>query len=194
MRAMRARWRLLILVATPTLILDQLSKIWLTNILLQSDQPISLLFNWIQLAYHENTGVAFGLFPDQGGILSVSAGLVLILLAYTYQHLLPTESRWVTIAVGLIFGGGVSNLLDRIRQGYVVDFIQLGWWPVFNLADSVISIGVAMLLFHLIFIGDEPAQAELEPVDDSLLNELLSRDPEMSLPPEPLNRNSESPS
>ncbi len=185
---------LLILVAIPILLIDQLSKAWLSGVLVRANQPIPLLFDWVQLAYHENTGVAFGLFPDQGGILSVGAGLVLILLAYTYQHLLPAESRWVTVAVGLIFGGGISNLFDRIRQGYVIDFIQVGWWPVFNFADSAISIGVAALAFHIIFIGDEPVPAEPEPVDDGLLSELLSRDPEASLPSEPRNRNSESPS
>ncbi|WP_322512926.1 signal peptidase II [Chloroflexus sp.] len=191
---MRTRWMLLILVAIPILLIDQLSKAWLSGVLVRANQPIPLLFDWVQLAYHENTGVAFGLFPDQGGILSVGAGLVLILLAYTYQHLLPAESRWVTVAVGLIFGGGISNLFDRIRQGYVIDFIQVGWWPVFNFADSAISIGVAALAFHIIFIGDEPVPAEPEPVDDGLLSELLSRDPEASLPSEPRNRNSESPS
>ncbi len=192
--AMRTRWMLLILVALPIFLLDQLSKVWLSDVLMRTNRPIPLLFDWVQLAYHENTGVAFGLFPDQGGVLSVGAGLVLILLAYTYQHILPAESRWVTVAVGLIFGGGISNLFDRIRQGYVVDFIQIGWWPVFNLADSAISLGVAALAFHIIFIGDEPAPVEPEPVDDSLLSELLSHDPEMPLPAEPRNRNSESPS
>lgn len=192
--AMRTRWMLLILVAMPIFLLDQLSKVWLSGVLARANRPIPLLFDWVQLVYHENTGVAFGLFPDQGGVLSVGAGLVLILLAYTYQHLLPAESRWVTGAVGLIFGGGISNLFDRIRQGYVVDFIQIGWWPVFNLADSAISLGVAALAFHIIFIGNEPEPAEPEPVDDSLLSELLSREPETSLPAEPRNRNSESPS
>ncbi|WP_298819229.1 signal peptidase II [Chloroflexus sp.] len=192
--AMRSRWLLLILVATPILLIDQLSKVWLTDLLLRAEQPIPILFDWIQLAYHENTGVAFGLFPDQGGILSIGAGLVLILLAYTYQHLLPAESRLVTIAVGMIFGGGISNLLDRLWQGYVVDFIQFGWWPVFNIADSAISIGVAALAFHIIFIGDEPLPAEPEPFDEGLLSELLSRDPEVSLPQEQRNYNSESPS
>ncbi len=184
---MRTRWILVILAAAPVFALDQLAKAWVEQALTPSGEPVSLLLGWIQLAYHENTGLAFGLFPDQGGLLSAIAGVVLILLAYTYQHLLPAESRWVTVAVGLIFGGGLSNLLDRLRQGYVIDFIQIGWWPVFNLADSAITLGVIALAFHIIFIGDEPAAAEeLTPIDDGLLQELLTRDPD-----EPINRNSE---
>ncbi len=189
---MHSRWILLALVAAPVFALDQLSKVWITDILLRNNQPIPLLFDWVQLAYHENTGVAFGLFPDQGGWLSVGAGLVLLLLAFTYQYLLPAESTWVTIAVGMIFGGGLSNLLDRIRQGYVVDFIQFGWWPVFNLADGAITLGIAALAFHIIFIGDEPVPPEPEPVDDGLLSKLLSRDPEPMSTTSSRHRNSES--
>ncbi|ABY34135.1 MAG TPA: signal peptidase II [Chloroflexus aurantiacus] len=177
MMILRSRWMLLVLVAIPVFVIDQLSKVWLSDVLLRYNRPIPLLFDWVQLAYHENTGVAFGLFPDQGGVLSVGAGLVLLLLALTYQYILPADSRWITVAVGMIFGGGLSNLVDRIRQGYVVDFIQFGWWPVFNLADSAITIGVAALAFHIIFIGEEPAPTEPEPIDDELLSELLSRDP-----------------
>ncbi|PMP82774.1 MAG: signal peptidase II [Chloroflexus aggregans] len=192
MTAMRTRWMLLIFVAVPVVILDQVSKAWLSTVFLRVNRPISLLFDWVQLVYHENTGVAFGLFPDQGGVLSVGAGFILLVLALTYQYLLPAESRWVTVATGLVFGGGLSNLFDRLRQGYVVDFIQFGWWPMFNLADSAITLGVAVLVFHIIFIGNEPSV--MEPVDDGLLNELLSRAPESSPPTEPSQRNSELPS
>ncbi|ACL25167.1 signal peptidase II [Chloroflexus aggregans] len=191
---MRKRWMLLMFVAVPVVILDQLSKAWLSTVLLRVNRPISLLFDWVQLAYYENTGVAFGLFPDQGGVLSISAGFILLVLALTYQYLLPAESRWVTVATGLVFGGGLSNLFDRLRQGYVVDFIQFGWWPMFNLADSAITLGVAALAFHIIFIGDEPSGIEPEPIDDGLLNELLSRAPESPSPTEPSQRNSELPS
>lgn len=177
MMILRSRWMLLVLVTIPVFVIDQLSKVWLSDVLLRYNRPVPLLFDWVQLAYHENTGVAFGLFPDQGGLLSIGAGLVLLLLALTYQYILPADSRWITVAVGMIFGGGLSNLVDRIRQGYVVDFIQFGWWPVFNLADSAITIGVAALAFHIIFIGEEPAPTEPEPIDDELLSELLSRDP-----------------
>ncbi|WP_322816031.1 signal peptidase II [Chloroflexus sp.] len=177
MMILRSRWMLLVLVAIPVFVIDQLSKSWLSDMLLRYNRPIPLLFDWVQLAYHENTGVAFGLFPDQGGFLSVGASLVLLLLALTYQYMLPADSRWITVSVGMIFGGGLSNLVDRIRQGYVVDFIQFGWWPVFNLADSAITIGVAALAFHIIFIGEEPAPTEPEPIDDELLYELLSHDP-----------------
>lgn len=174
---LRSRWMLLVLVAIPVFVIDQLSKVWLSDVLLRYNRPIPLLFDWVQLAYHENTGVAFGLFPDQGGVLSVGAGLILLLLALTYQYMLPADARWITVSVGMIFGGGLSNLVDRIRQGYVVDFIQFGWWPVFNLADSAITIGVAVLTFHIIFIGEEPAPTEPEPIDNELLYELLSHDP-----------------
>jgi signal peptidase II len=79
--------------------------------------------------------------------------------------------------MGLILGGAVGNIVDRIRLGSVVDFISVGWWPVFNLADSAISVGVTALAAYLIFIGDDlPAAPRSSPRDDGLLDDLLSRD------------------
>jgi signal peptidase II len=65
-----------------------------------------------------------------------------------YRHL-PTENIWVRVSLGLQLGGALGNLLDRIPRGYVVDFVDIGFWPIFNVADLSIVLGVTLLAYHL---------------------------------------------
>lgn len=138
-----------------------------------------LVGDWLNLVYGQNTGIAFGLFQNLPQLFTVTSILITAGTVYAYVYHLPNRSPWVQVAMGLIVGGAVGNILDRLRHGYVVDFIQVGWWPVFNLADSAISVGVTMLAGYLVFVGDDPAPTTLvTPRDDGLLSDLLSRDPE----------------
>jgi signal peptidase II len=84
--------------------------------------------------------------------LLISAGAI-----YIYAQHLPNRRLIVQVSIGLIEGGALGNVIDRLRLGYVVDFIQVGWWPVFNLADSAISVGAVMLAVYLLRLdrGDE---------------------------------------
>ncbi len=173
------RWFLPAALAIAVLGVDQVSKRWAVATLGPDprDRAIALIGDWFTLVYTRNTGIAFGLFQSLPGLFTITSILITIGAVYAYAIYLPNHSAWVQSAMGLIVGGAVGNILDRLRFGYVIDFISVGWWPVFNLADSAVTIGVTMLAGYLIFIGDEPAPTPLPPPrDDRLLSDLLSRD------------------
>jgi signal peptidase II len=101
----------------------------------------------IDLVHVRNRGVAFGLFAD-GGLVLVAIGVVSViaLLAFFATH---SRRPLVWLPTGLLLGGAAGNLIDRTRQGFVTDFIDLPLWPAFNVADSCITIGVLSLLYVL---------------------------------------------
>lgn len=137
-------------VALLVFTLDQLSK-WLVQVHLApcGHGPMrTILSGWVRLAYTCNSGAAFGLFPDSALLFIVIALLIvsaLIALAYS----LPPDRPAALLAIGLQTGGALGNVADRVRQGYVVDFIQVKIWPVFNVADSCIVVGTALLAWCL---------------------------------------------
>jgi signal peptidase II len=85
----------------------------------------------------------------------VVAIIVIIAIILFYHHL-PIESPWIRLSLGLQLGGAMGNLLDRLMHGYVVDFVDIGFWPIFNLADLSIVCGVAILAYHLWNEEDRP--------------------------------------
>lgn len=107
---------------------------------------VDLIGSWFALEYAENRGAAFGLFPGLAVLFVV--GSVLVVAALLAQYLRqPDPALWHTVALGAVVGGAIGNLIDRVRLGYVVDFIAVGPWPNFNLADSAISLGVIALVW-----------------------------------------------
>jgi lipoprotein signal peptidase len=92
-----------------------------------------------------NTGASFGFFQGYNAALFV-AGTAILLAVYWYREYLPSLATW------LIITGGASNLVDRVVYGHVVDYINIGWWPVFNLADAMLSVGVAIVLIDELVI------------------------------------------
>ena len=135
--------------------LDQLTKYLIKiNLDLHESWPST---GFLRLTHGSNTGTAFGLFPDQTTVLIVASFLAIGFLYYFYRtH--AVSSRLLRLAVGLQLGGAFGNLADRLRAGAVVDFIDVGWWPVFNLADSSIVVGIAILM-GVMLLGHEPAKA-----------------------------------
>ncbi len=75
--------------------------------------------------------------------------IIVIIGIIVFHNHLPTENFWVRISLGLQLGGAMGNLADRILRGYVVDFVDIGFWPIFNIADASIVLGVAILAYHL---------------------------------------------
>ena len=112
----------------------------------------------LSLHHVQNSGIAFGLFPNSTAVVTLLTAVAVAWMIWFFARsgarhpILPT-------ALGLLIGGSVSNLVDRIRLGHVTDFIDLGWWPAFNLADSFICIGVAILLLTLVLADREPRRA-----------------------------------
>ncbi|MBI2887832.1 MAG: signal peptidase II [Chloroflexi bacterium] len=105
--------------------------------------------SWFRITHVTNTGAAFGILPDQSLLLLVTTvvGVAAIVLYYLNP---PVHSIFLTLSLGLQLGGAMGNLVDRLRQGYVTDFLDFRVWPVFNLADSAIVVGVAILAAFLV--------------------------------------------
>ena len=133
------------LVALFIVIADQLTKLWMVSLLFP--HKVIPVLGSLRLALVYNKGVAFGLFADQTYI-SVAVFLALVLIFVFYRSRL-FYGLWGHLAFGLILGGAVGNLIDRLRFGYVTDFVDLGFWPVFNLADSAVTVGVSLLAYSM---------------------------------------------
>jgi signal peptidase II len=111
----------------------------------------------------ENSGIAFGLFTSATAAVIVLTTIAVIwMLVYFARS--GARHPVIPAALGLLIGGSVSNLVDRVRLGHVTDFIDFGWWPAFNLADSFIVIGVCVLLFALLG-GDRRPKRVRRPLD-----------------------------
>jgi len=143
-------------VAILTLVADRISK-WVVMANLrpgESWNPVAGLERYVSLTYVTNTGAAFGLFPDYGTIFMIIAVVVIVAIVI-YYHRLPGDRWLVQISLGLQLAGALGNLLDRLRYGHVIDFIDFKIWPVFNLADSSIFVGVVILAFYLLRHGED---------------------------------------
>jgi len=128
-------------------LLDRVTKNFFSN-LLTYGESIPLIKNVLHFTLVHNTGVAFGLFKDRGVVFIVIPIIAIILLVfniYYYRQNNEALSRTYIIAFCMILGGAIGNLIDRITYGYVIDFIDFRVWPVFNVADSAISIGAAII-------------------------------------------------
>ena len=105
---------------------------------------------FFRIVHGLNTGSAFGLFTGFTNFLIVASVLGIALVLYLF-HRQNNTVIWLRLSLGMIVGGAVGNLFDRLKDGAVIDFISVGWWPAFNLADSAISIGMALLVTILLF-------------------------------------------
>ena len=132
-------------------VIDQITK-YIASTSLEMYQPVAVMpmFNWTLM---HNTGAAFSFLADAGGwqrwffaVIAVVVSVVIVL----WIKRLEQHEKWQAIALALILGGAIGNVIDRISLGYVVDFIQIYYqqwfWPAFNIADSAISIGVVMII------------------------------------------------
>jgi signal peptidase II len=141
------QWVGLVAIALTAVAADQLTKHVVTG-QLALDEGIHVLGPfWIH--HVQNSGIAFGLFASATPIVIV---LTAIAVAWMLVFFARSGARHpvLPVALGLVIGGSVSNLVDRVRLGYVTDFIDLRYWPAFNLADSFIVVGVAILLGTLL--------------------------------------------
>jgi signal peptidase II len=122
---------------------DQATKAAVTA-RLSGGRSVELLGGAVRLDYTRNTGAAFGILQTGGLVFALVAAAVAVGILLSYRRIGQAPGL-VQSALALILGGAVGNLIDRVRLHYVVDFIDLRWWPVFNLADSAIVVGVVLL-------------------------------------------------
>jgi signal peptidase II len=175
-------WAVPAAVCATVLVIDQLTKQWAVRTLgpEEGQRVIFLIGDWFRLTFLKNTGVAFGLFQDMSQVFTFTSLLITAGAIYFYRYHLPTESRWVQTTLGLIVGGALGNVIDRVRLNYVIDFISVGWWPIFNIADSAISVGVTMLAGYLLLTDvDRPRVTPRHDgnYDEPLLRDLLGQQP-----------------
>ncbi len=137
-------------LAAGVFLLDQFTKTWIRDNLLPGQSIPEE--GWFRITHVTNTGAAFGLFTNQSMFLLVTTlvGLTAIVAYYVYP---PVNTPFLTVSLGLQLGGAIGNLVDRLRLGHVTDFLDFRIWPVFNVADSAIVVGVCVLGFFLLW-GD----------------------------------------
>ncbi len=152
---LRSGWQwnmLLFLIALLVVAADQLSKVWIRSNLLVGQSLFEAGF--FRITHVNNTGAAFGLFQGQSFLLTIVALVgITVLLVYTlviYRKFPLLDNRLGRSTLGLVLGGAVGNLIDRLRFGYVTDFISVGLWPAFNIADSAITVGVILFAYSFL--------------------------------------------
>jgi signal peptidase II len=129
-------------VLVTVVVTDQLSKALVTASLQRGEQRD--LVAVIKLVNTRNTGVAFGQLQGGGIIVAILIGLAVVaLLVYVARN---AQRRWIWLPAGLLLGGALGNVIDRVREGAVVDFFKLPHWPAFNVADAAITVGVIALV------------------------------------------------
>src|SRR3989338_9461497 len=127
--------------------IDQIAK-FLIKANFQLNQTIPLINNIFHLTYIHNFGAGFGILQQQRWIL-VFISIIVIGFIFYYLDKIKEKQRLLQLLVGFILGGTVGNLIDRVIYGYVVDFLDFRVWPVFNVADSFVTIGVIGLIIYL---------------------------------------------
>lgn len=145
---------------------DQLTKAWVVSNL-PLYEPMDV-WQWLapilSFTFVKNTGVAFGMFQGLGRAFVLLPVLVVVAVI-VFRRSLPLDELWVHLSLGLVVGGALGNVIDRLLRGYVVDFLDVNFrplqsWPVFNIADSAVVVGVAIMLLDTFL-----AETEEAPVD-----------------------------
>jgi signal peptidase II len=150
-------WIPFVLTVALVLLLDIVSKLVVIETLGPDSarHSVHIASTVVELDYEENSGIAFGLLSNDSVVVWILVSLAILGMTAVIWTTIASASRSMAIAIGLIAGGGLANLIDRIVDGHVVDFISLWQWPSFNLADASITIGAAAVLL-LVFRQEHP--------------------------------------
>ena len=141
------QWLSFALVVVSAFGADQLTK-WLVTSRLEIGSSVSIAGS-LKISHVQNSGIAFGFFSQATSLVIVLTSTVVLWMVFFFAHS-GARHPLLPAALGLVVGGSVSNLFDRVVHGYVTDFVDFGFWPSFNLADTFIVCGVAVLIFFLI--------------------------------------------
>jgi len=142
-------WRIILffLLALSIIAIDQATKAWI-----EANVPLGGTYwgsGFLRIIHIQNTGASFGLFQGYTPVLAVISSLgalVILFAAFMADRIFPfIDNKTGMASLGLILGGTIGNLIDRVSQGYVTDFIYLSFWPTFNVADSSVVVGVIIL-------------------------------------------------
>jgi signal peptidase II len=140
-------WVVFLGLAVTVVVLDQLTKAWIVSNI-DPQRPVSVIGDLLRLIYSHNTGALFGLFRDSAALFAIAS--VAVIAGIAWYHRRAPRSLVLSIALGLLSGGAVGNLIDRLSRGFVVDFVDAGIGDVrfytFNVADSAISTALLLLV------------------------------------------------
>ncbi|WP_305044717.1 signal peptidase II [Geoalkalibacter sp.] len=151
---MAIKYRILLATLAVILPLDQLTKIYIDR-RFALYESVTVIENFFNITYVRNPGAAFGILAESAFRIPffITIGLVATVGILWYISRLEPERKWLPLALALVLSGAVGNLIDRVRLGEVIDFLDVHWyqhhWPAFNVADSAITLGVGMLLIDL---------------------------------------------
>jgi signal peptidase II len=141
------QWLSLAAVALAALAADQLTKAIVTSELSLNEE--AKVVGPFSIHHVQNSGIAFGFFAQATSLVILLTAVAVIWMLYFFARS-GSRHAVLPVALGLVIGGSVSNLVDRVRLGHVTDFLDFKYWPAFNLADSFIVVGVAILLLALV--------------------------------------------
>ncbi len=133
--------------ALAIILIDQLSKFFV-RANFQLSQSIPIISNIFHLTYINNTGAGFGILKAQALILIFISVAVIGIILYNFDKIKNNETL-LQILVGFVLGGTIGNLIDRLSYGHIIDFLDFQIWPIFNFADSFVTIGVIGLIIYL---------------------------------------------
>ncbi len=152
---MKPKYLILLAVSAVVLLLDQATKLYIDRTM-DLHTSITVVKNFFNITYLRNTGAAFSFLSNFSYRLPffILISVVAVTVILVVFHRLRPDQRFTAVALALIFSGALGNLIDRIRLGEVIDFLDAHWydhhWPAFNVADSAICVGVALLAIDMI--------------------------------------------
>ncbi|GMV37352.1 MAG: lipoprotein signal peptidase [Fimbriimonadales bacterium] len=155
------RHGLAIAVFAVSVALDRVVKLWVQSALAEH-QSVPAIPGVLYITLTYNTGIAFGLLQNAQW-LTVPVSALVIAGALAIYLRLPAKDRFAAVALAMLLGGAVANLYDRIVHGRVTDMFDLRWWPVFNVADSLICVAVALLVVRAMFAPHQNQESAVRP-------------------------------
>lgn len=171
---------LLLAIIVGAVALDQLTK-WLTVVYLDYQQSFPLWQDVLHLTHHRNEGAAFGMLSDHRWVFMLFSTVAIVgIMIYLFRF--PPKSRFVRIALAMIVGGGIGNMIDRIALGYVIDFIDFTLidFAIFNVADSFVTVGAFMIMGYLLYDiyrdAKKAKKASCDAAEDNAESETIEAD------------------
>jgi len=140
---------------------DQISKIWVQNNL-NLIESIPVIRGIFHITYIQNPYSAFGLLKFHNAIFVIIALLVILIVIFFLRDRIAEKNKLVFFSLIFLLGGSLGNIIDRLRVGSVIDFLDFRIWPIFNIADSAINIGLFLLVVHFLFHKEEKQEDEFD--------------------------------
>jgi len=176
LKKFRQKYWLLLTIAGLIVLIDQVTKAVVRTAIPFGSRwmPLEWLAPYFRFVHWENTGAAFGMFQEGGIVFGVLAVLISIFIMFYYPQI-PKEEKLMRVAMAMQLGGALGNLIDRVARGPVTDFISVGNFPVFNIADSSITIGVGLLVLAL-WISERREKNRLSAFEESTADSIEPAD------------------